>query len=165
MEKRILSILLLCILLLPMGCARQEVSVEQVLLALTESEVGLPPGQICLSHSEPHRDSYLPDELMAALYGKGEPPWQLALIENYGIFLSTAQHPCEFAVFRCYAKSDTDAVAAMCHARLDDLRAHYKGTQYASYPESARVVIMGKHVLLLVSADPQAAQQTAKRVL
>lgn len=165
MKKRIFSILLLCVLLLSAGCAGQRVPAEQVLLALTRGEVGLPPGQIYLSASERHEASYLPSELISALYGKGELPWQLALIEDYGIFLSTAQHPCEFAVFRCYAKSDTDAVAAMCHARLDVLRAHYKGTQYASYTESARVVIMGKHVLLLVSADPQAAQQTAKQVL
>ena len=90
---------------------------------------------------------------------------QLSLVEDYGIFLSTAQHPCEFAVFCTYARSDTDDVAAMCCARLDDLRIHYKDTPYAAYLASARVVVSGKYVLLLISSDPDHALRAAERVL
>jgi hypothetical protein len=109
--------------------------------------------------------SYLSPDLVAVLYGEGELPWQLSLLEDYGLFLSTAQHPCEFAVFRCYARSDTDDVAAMCLSRLDTLRIHYKNTQYASYTQNARVVVIGKYVLLLISSDPEHALGAAKRVL
>ena len=147
------------------ACARTEASVAEVLDAMIEAEIGLPAGQVYLASSPKESEAYLAPDLMAALYGEGEPPWQLALVEDYGIFLSTAQHPCEFAVFRTYARSDTDDVAAMCCARLDALRIHYKNTQYAAYLEQARVVVNGKYVLLLISSDPDHALRAAQRVL
>ncbi len=151
------------------SCAKQNVTVEQILLALTEAEIGLPAGQIYLSSASEEQATYLSPDLIAALYGQGEPPWQLSLIEDYGLFLSTAQHPCEFAVFRCYAHSDTDEVAAMCHVRLDALRIHYKDTQYATqyayYVQNARVVVIGNYVLLLISSDPEHAFRAAKGVI
>ena len=118
-----------------------------------------------LSSAAEESQAYLSPDLMAALYGEGELPWQLSLVEDYGIFLSTAQHPCEFAVFRTYARSDTDELAALCCARLDDLRVHYKDTPYAAYVQDARVVVMGKYVLLLISSDPTHALRAAERVL
>ena len=147
------------------GCARPEPPPEQVLLALTEAEIGLPAGQIYLASAGKEEASYLSPDLISALYGKGELPWQLSLIEDYGIFLSITQHPCEFAVFRCYSRSDTDLVAAMCHERLDALCAHYGETEYERYTEQAAVAVIGKHVLLLVSADARHALATARRVL
>ena len=80
-------------------------------------------------------------------------------------------------MFRTYARSDTDEVAAMCHARLDTLRVHYKDTQaamqsaaqyaepYAHYVRDARVVVIGKYVLLIVSSDADHALRTAKGVI
>ena len=165
MIKRIFAwALMLCLLCLG-GCGRQQVSVESMLLALTDAEIGLPAGQVYLAYAPEESDEYLAPDLMAALYGQGEPPWQLALVEDYGMWLSSAQHPCEFAVFLCYARSDTDVVAAMCTSRLDDLRAHYKDSQYASYLQNAQVVVIGKYVLLLISADAQHALNTARRAI
>ena len=161
-----------CLLILPLllcACARTDASPEQILSALLDAEIGLPAGQVYLASAPQDCEAYLAPDLMAALYGEGEPPWQLALVEDYGIFLSTAQHPCEFAVFRTYARSDTDDVAAMCCARLDALRIHYKNTQYAAqyahYVQDARVVVIGKYVLLLISSDPDHALRAAERVL
>ncbi len=165
MSRCTLAWMLILSLLLLSGCGSREVSAEEVLWALTEAEIGLPAGQFYLSAASEDSEKYLPTELMAALYGQGEPPWQLALIEDYGIWLSSAQHPCEFAVFKCYARSDTDLVAAMCTARLGDLRAHYKDSQYASYLQNAQVAIIGKYVLLLISADAQHALNTARRTI
>ena len=129
------------------------------------AEIGLPAGQVYLASAPKESEAYLAPDLMAALYGEGELPWQLSLLEDYGLFLSTAQHPCEFAVFRVRARSDTDDVAAMCLSRLDALRIHYKNTQYASYTQNARVVVIGKYVLLLISSDPDHALRAAQRVL
>ena len=165
MIKKPLSLLLIICLLLLAGCARQEPLPEQVLSALTDAEVGLPAGQVYLSSAPEDSEQYLPSDLISALYGQGEPPWQLALIEDYGIWLSNAQHPCEFAVFRCYARSDTDLVAAMCHARLDALCVHYKNTEYAPYLQNAKVAVIGKYVLLLVSSDAQHALQIARQTI
>ena len=147
------------------ACARTEASVAEVLDAMIGAEIGLPAGQVYLASAPESGEAYLSPDLTAALYGEGEPPWQLSLVEDYGIFLSTAQHPCEFAVFLTYARSDTDDVAAMCCARLDDLRIHYKDTPYAAYLASARVVVSGKYVLLLISSDPDHALRAAERVL
>lgn len=165
MTKRILVFVLAFTLLLPCGCAGRSVMPGELLHALTSAEIGLPAGQIYLSDAGEDEEEHVPEDLMAALYAQGEPPWQLALVEHYGIFLSTAQHPCEFAVFLCYARSDTDLVAAMCHGRLDDLRAFYKDSEYASYLQQARVAVIGKYVLLLISADAQHALDTARRML
>ena len=165
MKKRGLALLILCCLLLSVGCAPSSPSPEQVLTALIEAEIGLPPGNMYLSHAETHEAAYLSDDMICDLYGNGELPWQLSLVEDYGIFLSSAQHPCEFAVFVCYSRSDTDQVATMCHARLDALRAHYKGTPFASYTQNARVAVVGRYVLLLISSDADHALNAARRVL
>lgn len=165
MKKRLLAFLLLSILFLSACSRTQTACPEQVLSALTEAEIGLPAGQLYLSSAPEDDAAYLSPDLMAALYGQGEPPWQLSLVEDYGIFLSTAQHPCEFAVFQTYAHSDTDDVAAMCCTRLDALRIHYKDTQYAYYLQQARVIVIDKYVLLLVSSDTENALRAARRVL
>lgn len=164
MKKRLISFLLL-IFLLPVGCAQKHPSAEQILCALTQNEIGLPAGQIYLASAPPDQAAYLSPELISAMYAGGELPWQLSLCEDYGIFLSSAQHPCEFAVFLCYSRSDTDLLSAMCHARLDALRAHYKGTAYAHYTDSALVVVVGRYVLLLVSCDPENALKVARQVI
>lgn len=165
MKKRLLALLMLSILFLSACSREQTVCPEQVLTSLTEAEIGLPAGQIYLSGADQTQESYLPPEVMAALYGQGEPPWQLSLIKDYGIFLSTVQHPCEFAAFLCYSHSDTDDVAAMCQARLDALYIHYKDTSYETYTQNARVAIIGKYVLLIVSSDSEHALDTARRAL
>lgn len=169
MKKRLLCILVLCPLLLCTGCQRGDPAPADVLAALTEAEIGLPAGQIYLSSASQEDAAFLPPDLISALYGEGELPWQLSQIKDYGFFLSTAQHPCEFAVFRTYAHSDTDDVAAMCHARLDALRVHYKDSQYAAqyahYLQQARVVVIGNYVLLLISADAEHALRAAKGVI
>ena len=165
MYKKMLSLLLIFPLLLLASCARSDATPEQVLDALTKAEIGLPAGQVYLASAPEDDAAYLSPDLMAALYTEGEPPWQLALLKDYGLFLSTAQHPCEFAVFCTYARSDTDEIAAMCHARLDDLRVHYKDTPYAAYLEQARVVVMGKYVLLIISSDTEHAVRAAERIL
>ena len=165
MKKRGLALLILCCLLLSVGCAPSSPAPEQVLCALTDAEIGLPTGQLYLSRAEAHEATYLSDGMISTLYGNGELPWQLSLVEDYGIFLSSAQHPCEFAVFVCYSRSDTDQVATMCHARLDALRAHYTGTPFASYTQNARVAVVGRYVLLIVSSDADHALNAARRVL
>ena len=165
MKKRGLALLILCCLLLSVGCAPSSPAPEQVLCALTDAEIGLPAGQLYLSRAEAHEATYLSNDMLSTLYGNGELPWQLSLVEDYGIFLSTAQHPCEFAAFLCYSRSDTDLVAAMCHERLDLLRVHYKNTQYASYTQGARVAVVGRYVLLIVSSDAENALRAARRVL
>ena len=165
MRKLRAPLLILSILLLLCSCAKEHATAAQVLDALVKAEIGLPAGQIYLSAAPEDDASYLSPDLVAALYGEGELPWQLSLLEDYGLFLSTAQHPCEFAVFRVRARSDTDDVAAMCLSRLDALRIHYKDTQYASYTQNARVVVIGKYVLLLISSDTEHALRAAQRVL
>ena len=165
MRKLRVLLLVLSILLLLCSCAKEQATAAQVLDALVKAEIGLPAGQIYLSAAPEDDASYLSPDLVAALYGEGELPWQLSLLEDYGLFLSTAQHPCEFAVFRVRARSDTDDVAAMCLSRLDALRIHYKDTQYASYTQNARVVVIGKYVLLLISSDTEHALRAAQRVL
>ena len=165
MRKKSLALMLLCCLLVSVGCSRHSPAPEQVLVALAKAEIGLPPGQIYLASAEAHEAAYLSDDMISDLYGNGELPWQLSLVEDYGIFLSSAQHPCEFAAFLCYSRSDTDQVATMCHARLDALRAHYKGTDFASYTQNARVAVIGRYVLLLISSDAEHALRAARRVL
>ena len=165
MRKLRVLLLVLSILLLLCACAKEQATAAQVLDALVKAEIGLPAGQIYLSAAPEDDASYLSPDLMAALYGEGELPWQLSLLEDYGLFLSAAQHPCEFAVFRVRSRSDTDDVAAMCLSRLDTLRSHYKNTQYASYTQNARVVVIGKYVLLLISSDTEHALRAAKGVL
>lgn len=165
MFKRIFFLFLIFCLFPLSACAKDSPAPEQVLSALVEAEIGLPPGQIHLASAEAHEDAYLSDDMICDLYGNGELPWQLSLVQDYGIFLSSAQHPCEFAAFLCYSHSDTDRVATMCHARLDALRAHYTDTDFASYTQNARVAVVGKYVLLIISSDAEHALRAARRVL
>ncbi len=164
MKKRLICFLLL-ILLFPTGCTQSNATPEQILRALTRAEIGLPAGKLYLASAAQDEEAYLSPELISAMYAGGELPWQLSLCEDYGIFVSSAQHPCEFAVFLCYSRSDTDLLSAMCQVRLDALRAHYKDTAYAHYTDSARVAVVGRYVLLLVSSDPEHALKVARQVI
>lgn len=84
------------------------------------------------------------------------------IVDSGAMFFSTAAQPCEFMVFRCVSRSDTDLVAELLLRRLDTLRRQYRGTEQQSIVENARVVILGKYVVFAVAVNAQDAIEAAK---
>ena len=84
------------------------------------------------------------------------------IVDSGAMFFSTAAQPCEFMVFRCVSRSDTDLVAELMLHRLDTLRRQYRDTEQQAIVENARVVILGKYVVFAVAVNAQDAIETAK---
>ena len=111
------------------------------------------------------------DSLLLAAFGRdgsgengGISELSQDIVDSGAIFFSTAAQPCELMVFRCVSRSDTDLVAELLLRRLDILRRQYRDTEQQSIVENARVVILGKYVILAVASNVEDAIEAAKAI-
>ncbi|MBE6661019.1 MAG: DUF4358 domain-containing protein [Ruminococcaceae bacterium] len=86
------------------------------------------------------------------------------IVDSGAMFFSTASQPCELMVFRCISRSDTDLVAELLLHRLDTLRRQYRDTEQQSIVENARIVVLGKYVILAVASNVEDAIEAAKSI-
>lgn len=78
---------------------------------------------------------------------------------------STAASPQEYVVIRCISRADTHEAARLLLHRLNALQKQYRGTDHQALTERGQVIIIGKYVCLVVSPDPDAAIEAARRVI
>lgn len=149
------------------GCTAAA-STEDILTAMCDSQAFLPAGQICRMEALSKEAQQDEAELLAVLYGGGELPAEFAVINSFGIRLSSFAEPYEIAVFRCVSARDAYDVAQMCLRRIERLRVSCRETEYAPLADSARVSLCGKYVLMAICDDPlsaiEAGRRTARRI-
>ncbi|MBE6548383.1 MAG: hypothetical protein E7667_05870 [Ruminococcaceae bacterium] len=147
------------------SCAESTASAEDVLSAMVHTEPSLPSGKIYLSTAAEGEKQYTPQSLLASLYGGGSAPIEQSEWVEFAIFLSSAHHPCEFAVFLCQSAQSASDTAKMLCRRLDTLKASWADTQYSSYTENGCVSVSGNYCILTVCADKKAALKAALSVI
>ena len=144
------------------GCTSSS-STEDILTAMCGSQIFLPAGQIYRMEALSNEGEYDDTELLAVMYGGGELPAEFAVINSFGIRLSSFAEPYEIAVFRCVSAHDAYDVAQMCLRRIERLRISCRETEFASLADSARVSICGKYVLMALCDDPLSAIEAGRR--
>lgn len=158
---RSISAVILVSLILLASCTSSASTAEEIFADVFEkcdSEGDIPDGVLYLSGSSEGKDSYLSESMVGVLYGSSAWEEIFPLAEDYAIYLSSFAVPFELAVFRCYSKSDTDTVGAMCLARGDGIKALIN---IGEFGESTRVKVMikGRYVAMYVGTDPDVAER------
>lgn len=183
-------LLLIGLVLCSVGCEGRDsqipASAEEVLRAMLEAcaSQSWPDGTVRTRRADPASPDYLPDALVSALFGEASRGWFVTdgesdapMVDDAAMFLSSAIHPAEVAVFRCTdaggAVSGTASAAKQCRARLEALRAAWAGSadagerfgDYAVWLERAVVAVEGQYVMLVVADDPDAMVNAARGVI
>lgn len=158
--KKILILLLIPIFLF-ISCSKTLPSSEYILNELIGAEKNRPDGKIHLSNAAEGDISYTSPELLASVYGEnGDIPEICSQWVEFAFFLSSAPHPCEFAVILCRdADSASDTSKLLCR-RLDTLKNAWKDTKYSSYTDLGIVVVKENFCALIISSDAEALQKT-----
>lgn len=150
--KKISCVLLIILLVSFSACKKAEPSTEELLSSITNEMPSLSYGTIYLSTADEGTRHYMSSALFSVLYGDGsEAP--RSLIEEFAIYLSSFQLPCEVAVFKCYSPSDTERIEKMCLMRLSSLKKHFKATPHESVAEQATIIKKGSFVIMALSKD------------
>ncbi len=115
------------------------------LLVFSKAGVG---SDECLysSTAEEGEVGYFPEDLKNTFFGEKRAEECFSLIEECAMFVSAREIE-ELAVFRCYSRSDTDSVAAMCLERADMLKVALNSVGIKDTSQKAHVEIHGKYVL------------------
>lgn len=95
----------------------------------------------------------------------GELPWELSLLDDGAMWLSTAASPFEVIVLHCPSRSDTAAISDLLLRRLTVLQHQYRGSDVEHYAQSAQLLVIDRYVLLVLSSQPSQAIRTARRAL
>ncbi len=153
MMKKIvlLTFILALILALFSSCGESnKKSAEDILLSITKDLDALPYGNLYLKSAEEGEQEHLNTDAIASLYHEGANEYEFTLIEDFALYLCPKE-PCEVAVFKCYSKSDTDLIAAMCLSRIDMLSTALEETPYSDIPKNAKVDIKGRFVTVVMT--------------
>ena len=177
-KNTILCVLTVCLL---SGCspshAAPPIDSHQIVTAMCAAESALPVGTIRSRGAYPsNATSHLSDALLSALYGvdclslfgtveHADGTLSSPLVDDAAVFLASAQHPCELAVFRCTDGAGALVAAKQCNQRLDAIRQAWRGTDEEVYTGRGCVEIVGNYVLLVVSSDPEAVIEVAKTAI
>ncbi len=165
MRKLIFTFCILAALPMLFSCNSSKTSPLFVLQSMCDKEANLPDGIVYTASSKEGEDSFLSSEMKSVLYSESDMSTVFPLIKDFAIRISTFEHPCEFAVFLCYSRSNANDVAKMCFKRLDMLNQYYKQTEYDEYTKNASVNIVGKYVIMTVSPDSEKILVAAKKAL
>lgn len=162
---RLICVCVVLLLCLTACASHEETPAGAILSAMLSCEEGCPAGEIYTRSAEEGEEGYLSESLCSALYGDGRIPAEWALVSDYAIFLTAAEHPFELAVFRCNSSDGTEEVAELCARRLAVLRNYWRGSDCEAYTSGGRVVILGNYVLMLVSSNAEAALEEARTAI
>lgn len=85
-----------------------------------------------------------------------------SVVDDGAMRFSTGSAPCEYAVFRCISRSDTEAVVELLLERKEALRRQFRDSEGAQQVESAQVVVIGKYVIFSLADNAGPAVDAAK---
>ena len=136
-----------------------------MLLALIDSEIGLPAGKIYDLNAPEGNPEYLDERVIASLFGNGSPPPMRSGWLDMALFMSTSDHPCELAVFLCDSPDTASDTARLLCQRLDIIRTVKAKSEYSQMLDSASVTVMGNYVLLAISSDTNNAIKIARAAI
>lgn len=139
--------------------------------AMLDAVRNAPAGSLRTRTADPDGAEYLSSALLSALFGPACRDWlepeegEVPLIGDAAVFLPTALHPGELAVFRCTRQDGTVSAAAVCESRLVALRSAWADSEYAGLLGRATVRVEDCYVFLIVADDPDAVLEAARRVI
>ena len=160
----ILSILLSVSCMTFYGCSEDAGSAERVLGRICES-LEMPSGSVYFCGAEEGQEGYLSPITASVLYGEEEWKEILPLLQDYAIYISRFAAPYEAAVFKCYSRSDADAVGALFLARAESISVLIKDTDYASLTGKVSIFSRGRYVAMVFCDDPERAEESIKKAL
>lgn len=147
------------------SCSRKESpppTCRELLVAMTECEIGLPAGRIFCLTAQYGSEEYLPDSLLSSLFGNGNAPEICESWQDCALFFALNDHPCEFAVIRCKSRDSALDTAKLLSNHLASARL-LKGNN--EYFDKAKVTVIGNYALLIVSSDPDCAIKAVKALI
>lgn len=148
--KRIIAFVLCMIFaFLCCSCSRQsDEACFDILCELLQAVNGEIGGDETLysSSAEEGELGYFSDELSCTLFGEKWVTECFPKIEDCALYISVREIE-EVAVFRCYSRSDTDIIAAMCLERADKLKVAQRSISNDDLTQTAHVEIRGRYVL------------------
>ena len=163
-RKIVLLCLLLALSFLLLACNGQKgVTAEEAVLAMCQAEKPLPDGKLYVRSAALDDEKAISDTLLSALYGNGMLPPELDEVSDAAFYISYTS-PVEFAAFQCKSRDSTEAVAALCHQRLDILRSVRTEDADIPYLERAEITVCGRWVILCISSDTDAVIRAFKRL-
>ncbi len=168
MAKRLAAIFIILVLLTLMlsSCTKEHAtSCRSILDALIDQEITLPSGKIYDINAPDGDKEFLPERLLNNLYGNGETPPMRDGWLDISLFLSSSDHPCEFAVFYCDSPNTASDTARLLLGRIDLIRTSKGVGDYAVITENAAVTVTGNYVVLIISSDVKNAQKTVSRMI
>ena len=148
MKRCLLIFLVFSFLLTGCACRKVEQGAATQLSERMAKNDGLPSGQIYRSDALAGEEGYFSSQMMSVMYGEEAETRCFPLLEDYAIYLSSRQLPYEIAVFRCYAKSDTDRIVKMCLMRIETMRVLLAGTPFRQSADAATVSVKGRCVTM-----------------
>ena len=162
MGRRVVSLVLLVCLLFVFGSCGARADAREVLSGLLAT-ASLPRGVIYASDAPEGGAEVATEGFLAALYGEDALSHEFGKLESFAIYSSARMELCEVAVFACFAASDADLLAKMCHARVEHLRRYLIATGKEA-PEM-RVWVRGRWVFMAVCGEADAFMDRSSRVL
>ena len=146
---KFIGILLSLLLFLPpLSSCTERRSAEDILFDITKDLTDLPDGKVYLSGAAEGSEGFLIPSVINALYYEGAAKNEFSLIEEYAIYVSDFAKPCEVAVYKCFSRSDTGRIAAMCLRRIENLCVILKGTSFFEITQRAKVDVKGRCVIV-----------------
>lgn len=115
------------------------------LLVFSKGKISEPEG-VYTTDAEEGDPAYFSEEMKKSLYGEKRASECFEIIEDCAVFVS-GRGAEELAVFKCYSRSDTDAVAAMCLERSESLRVALKQIKNQDTSKTTQIEIHGRYVL------------------
>ena len=139
------------------SCGKKEISASEVLDDVLSKIEKLPKGSFLRAGSAEGSEEYLSEKLCITLYGERDAKDIFPLIEDFSIYLCSFEYPFEVAVFKCYSRSDTDAVAQMCFLRGDVVKVllHSEGINDVD----VRVISKGRFVFMYIGREMEDASR------
>ena len=131
------------------SCEKRGVSAEEMLFALMAETENLPAGQIYLKNSSEGSARYFSRTICESMYGEGAYE-MLGLVEDFAIYVSSAQAPYEIAVFKCFSSTDAEKLGALCFERTELLGVLLGKTKWKELVERSTVTLDGRNVIMKV---------------
>ena len=144
-----------------------------VLSEMQKTAGDLPAGNTYTTKSTPGAHDHLSESLLTALYGTNGYPEVFGRAESISLWISSGLHACEFAVFLCSNRRDTEEIADLCLGRIDTMQ-HFVNANSAKLSleeassanlKEATVAVVGRYVIMAVSSDAKSAVSAAKEMI
>lgn len=145
-----ISLIFVCTCLL--SCGNESTSAEEMLSSIMAKSNGLPAGEIYLKGASEGEKGYFSQSLCESMYGE-DAYEMLTFVEDYAIYMSSAQAPYEIAVFKCFSSTDAEKIGTLCLERAEILRVLLGKTEWRELVDSASVRVSQRTVIMTVIGD------------